>query len=145
MEQHMEKYRFGVRYCSRGGHTRQIAEAIAEELGCEAVPTSERIRGYTDTLFLGGALYAGKIDDSIKGFITRLNRQNVGKIILFGTAAFGDPCKKIRKELTDKGYLAETEVFLCKGSFKMFAKGHPDATDIENARKFAQKWTGDPV
>lgn len=138
------KYRFGVRYYSRGGHTKQIAQAIAQELGCEAVPTSERVRVYTDTLFLGGALYGGKIDDSIKGFITRLDRRNVGKIILFGTAAMGDPCKKIRKILEEKGFLAETETFLCKGSFKIIAKGHPNEEDVENARAFARKWMQEP-
>lgn len=139
-----EKYKYGVRYFSRTGHTKQIAEAMAEELGCEAVPTSERIRGYTDTLFLGGALYAGKIDESVKGFITRLDRRNVGKIILFGDAAIGDPCKKIRKILTDREMLAETETFTCKGSFKVIAKGHPNAEDLENAKAFARKWMQEP-
>ena len=139
-----QKYKFGVRYFSRTGHTKQIAEAMAEELGCEAVPTSERIRGYTDTLFLGGAIYAGKIDESVKGFSTRLERRNVGKIILFGDAAIGDPCTKIRKLLSEKGFLAETETFTCKGSFKFIAKGHPNAEDLENARTFARKWMQDP-
>lgn len=134
-----EKYKYGVRYFSRTGHTKQIAEAMAEELGCEALSTSERIRGYTDTLFLGGALYAGKIDESIKEFISRLNHENVGKIILFGDAAISDPCKKIRKLLTDKDMPAETETFTCKGSFKIIAKGHPNATDLENAKAFARK------
>ena len=120
-----QKYKFGVRYFSRTGHTKQIAEAMAKELGCEAVPTSERIRGYTDTLFLGGAIYAGKI-------------------ILFGDAAIGDPCTKIRKLLSEKGFLAETETFTCKGSFKFIAKGHPNAEDLENARTFARKWMQDP-
>lgn len=139
-----QKYKFGVRYFSRTGHTRQIAEAIADELGCEAVPTSERIRGYTDTLFLGGAIYAGKIDESIRGFIKRLNRRNVGKIILFGDAAMGDPCPKIRKILTQNDFLAETETFSCKGNFKFIAKGHPNAEDLKNARAFARKWMQDP-
>lgn len=138
-----EKYKYGVRYFSRTGHTKQIAEAMAEELGCEAVPTSERVRGYTDTLFLGGAVYAGKLDPSIQGFITRLDRRSVGKIILFGDAAISDPCKKIRKLLLDREMLAETEVFLCKGSFKLIAKGHPDAADLENAKIFARKWMTD--
>lgn len=140
MEGVKTKYKYGVRYFSRTGHTKQIAEAMAEELGCEAVPTSERIRGYTDTLFLGGAIYGGKLDPSITGFITRLDRRHVGKIILFGDAAIGDPCKKMRKALMDKDMLAETETFLCKGSFKIIAAGHPNAEDLEKAKAFARKW-----
>lgn len=135
-----EKYKYGVRYFSRTGHTKQIAEAMAQELGCEALSTSDPICGYTDTLFLGGAIYAGKIDENLKEFITRLDRKNVGKIILFGDAAISDPCKKIRKLLTDKGMAAETETFTCKGSFKIIAKGHPNVTDMENAKAFANKW-----
>ena len=134
------KYPYGVRYYSRTGHTKQIAEAIAAQLGCEAQLTSERMRGYTDILFLGGAVYAGKPDASLEGFIERLDRRSVGKIILFGDAAMSDPTKKIRKLLLDKGLLAETEVFTCKGSFKMIAKGHPNAQDLEDARAFARKW-----
>lgn len=136
----MEKTQYGVRYYSRTGHTKQIAEAMAEVLGCEAVPTAERVRGYTDTLFLGGAVYGGKIDDSLTGFIKRLNHRNVGKIILFGDSALTDPCKKIRKLLEAKGFPAETECFCCKGSFKLLHRGHPDETDLKNAADFARKW-----
>ena len=138
-----EKYKYGGRYFSRSGNTKKVAEAIAEELGCEAVPTGERIRGYTDTLFLGGAVYAGKPDESITGFITRLRRENVGKIILFGTSAMTDPTKKIIKQLNDKGFVPEIEVFRCKGEFKFLAKGRPNEQDLADAKAFARKWMTD--
>ncbi len=134
------KHPYGVRYFSRTGHTKKIAEAMAEELGCEALPTGERMTGYTDTLFLGGALYGGKLDESITGFIQRLDRRKVGKIILFGNATMKDPCPKMRKALLDRNMLAETESFFCKGSFKFIAAGHPNEKDLEAAKAFARKW-----
>lgn len=136
----MEKVKYGVRYYSKTGHTRQIAEAIANTLGCEAIPTSERMRGYTDILFLGGAIYGGSLDANMKGFIERLDRKQVGKIILFGDATIMNPCKKMRALLTEKGLAAETDFFYCKGSFKFLCKNRPNHQDLENAVKFAKKW-----
>ncbi|MCC8142378.1 MAG: hypothetical protein LIO56_07625, partial [Lachnospiraceae bacterium] len=129
-----QKYPYGVRYFSKTGNTKLIAEAIAEELGCTATPTGERIRGYTDVLFLGGAIYKRKLDPSILGFITRLERRNVGKIVLFGTTTTGDPCKKMHDALEDQGFLADYDFFCCKGSYKRRNEGHPDQADLENAK-----------
>jgi flavodoxin len=47
-----------VRYCSRSGNTRFLAETIAEELGVPAVSVDApeaKLSGHTDVLFIGGA------------------------------------------------------------------------------------------
>lgn len=135
-----------VRYFTRTGNTKKIAEAIAQGAGCEALPTSERIKEPVDILFLGGALYAGNLDPSVKGFIEHLDRKKVGKVILFGDAAYMNPCRKMRVLLSSIGLPAETDEFFCKAQFKIFHKGHPDQTDLEHAEAFAKKWiTADPI
>ena len=135
-----KKSTYAVRYYTRGGHTRMLAEAIAEELGCEAFSTSQRLSGYTDILFLGGAVYANHLDPNITGFIDHFDRSKVGKIILFGDAAVTNPCKKMRARLAGRGIPAETDEFYCRGSFKLLYRSHPDADDIRNAREFARRW-----
>mgnify|MGYP002623765722 CR=1 FL=1 len=47
-----------VRYFSKSGNTKQIAEAIAEGAGVQAVSITDepRLTQHADTLFLGGAL-----------------------------------------------------------------------------------------
>lgn len=136
----MSKTKYAVRYYSKTGHTKQLAEAIAQTLGCEAKTTAERIREYTDILFLGGAIYAGALDENVKGFIEYLDKTKIGKVILFGDATIMDPCKKMRAMLNDRGLPAETEAFCCKGSFYFLCKNHPNETDLKNAADFAKKW-----
>ena len=48
-----------VRYYSRSGNTRLLAEAIADELGVPSVSVDApeaKLSGHTDVLFIGGAL-----------------------------------------------------------------------------------------
>ena len=56
-----QKYKFGVRYFSRD-RTHQTDRGSDQQKSWAArrFPTSRTDRGYTDTLFLGGAIYAGK-------------------------------------------------------------------------------------
>ena len=58
-----------VRYYSRGGNTKKIAEAIAGAVGVEAKTVAEPLTGDVDILFLGSAPYAFDVDDEVKKFI----------------------------------------------------------------------------
>ena len=57
-----------VRYYSRSGNTRLLAEAIADELGVDADSADSSdatISGHIDVLFIGGALYAYGLDKKL--------------------------------------------------------------------------------
>ena len=54
--------RFAVRYYTKTGNTKRLAEAIANELGVEALPISEPVKEQVDFLFLGNSYYAFDID-----------------------------------------------------------------------------------
>ena len=79
--------RFAVRYYTKTGNTKRLAEAIANELGVEALPISEPVKEQVDFLFLGNSYYAFDIDAEVKQFVTSLDKNMVGKIVNFGSAA----------------------------------------------------------
>ncbi len=55
-----------VRYYSRGGNTKKLADAIAEAVGVETKTTSEPLTEDVDLLFLGSSVYAYGVDDRVK-------------------------------------------------------------------------------
>ena len=44
--------KYAVRYYTKTGNTKRLAEAIAKELGVEALPVSETVNEKVDILFL---------------------------------------------------------------------------------------------
>ena len=79
--------RFAVRYYTKTGNTRKLANAIADELGVEALPITEPVTERADVLFLGNSYYAFNIDPEVRKFVASLDKDKVGKIVNFGSAA----------------------------------------------------------
>ena len=75
-----------IRYYSRGGNTKKLAEAIGEELGLKALTTDTPLEEDVDILFLGSSVYAYGVDDNIKRFIENIDVK-VGCVYNFSTAA----------------------------------------------------------
>lgn len=129
-----------VRYCTRTGNTKKVAEAIAEELGCEAKDVSEPIQGKVDLLFLGASVYAGGIDPAVKNFLQTLSKEQVGRIAVFSTSAGTKQAySKIRQEADAAGIPVEPENFYCHGQFHFVHRGHPNEEDLAAAKKFARE------
>ncbi len=57
-----------VRYYSKSGNTKKIADAIAKQAGVSAKLIHEPIQGEVDMLFLGIGLYAFDIDPELKEY-----------------------------------------------------------------------------
>lgn len=87
--------KIAVRYQSRGGNTKAVAEEIANIVGCKAesidVPVSEAV----DLLLIGGGVYAWNIDNALKEYIHTLNPDLVKSIAAFSTAGSANGTKKI--------------------------------------------------
>ena len=58
-----------VRYLSKGGNTRKLAEAIAREVGTEARDVSEDLTEKADMLFLANSVYGGLYDPAVGRFL----------------------------------------------------------------------------
>ena len=64
-----EEMKYAVRYYTKTGNTKKLAEAVAKELGVEALPISSKIEEKVDVLFLGNSYYAFSIDPEVRSFV----------------------------------------------------------------------------
>ena len=132
-----------VRYYTKTGNTKKLAEAIAQAVGAEALPISEPIREPVDILFLGNSYYAFSIDPEVRAFIRGLDKKKVGRIVNFGSAAMlNSTWKKVKAEAEKVGIPVDDQEFHCRGEFKGIHKGKPDAADLKAAAEFAKKIIG---
>ena len=133
--------KFAVRYYTKTGNTKRLAEAIAKELGVEALPITEALPEAVDILFLGNSYYAFSIDPEVKSYVSSLSKDKVGKIVNFGTAALlNSTYKKVKAEADKVGIPMDPKVFHCKGEFKGLHKGKPDIEDLMAAAEFAKSF-----
>ena len=132
---------YAVRYYTKTGNTKRLAEAIAAELGVKALPISEPVTEKVDYLFLGNSYYAFNIDPEVKEFVSSLDRNLIGKIVNFGSAALlNSTYKKVKAEADRIGIAMDDKEFHCKGEFKGIHKGRPDDSDIKAAVEFARMY-----
>lgn len=128
-----------VRYYTRSGNTKKLAMAIAKAVGTQAESVEVSLKTKADILFLGCSYYAFDVDENVKKFILE-NKENIGKIVCFGTSAMlGSTKKQVKKVADEVGVLVADEEFHCYGSFGPMHKGHPNEKDIKKAIEFAKK------
>ena len=133
--------KYAVRYYTKTGNTKRLAEAVAGALGVEALPISEPVSEPVDLLFLGNSYYAFSIDPEVKRFVQSLDREKVGKIVNFGSAAMlNSTYKKVKAEADKAGVPMEAREFHCRGEFKGVHKGKPDEQDLKAAADFARSF-----
>lgn len=131
--------KYAVRYYTRTGNTKRLAEAVAEALGVAALPIGEPVTEPVDLLFLGNSYYAFSIDPEVRNFIRSLDKNRVGRIVNFGSAAMlNSTYKKVKAEADKVGIPMEEREFHCRGEFKGVHKGRPDADDLKAAADFAK-------
>ena len=132
--------KIAVRYYTKTGNTKRLAEAIAEAVGAEALPISSPITEPVDILFLGNSYYAFSIDPEVRDFVKGLDKNMIGRIVNFGSAAMlNSTYKKVKAEADKVGIKMDEREFHCKGEFKGIHKGKPDESDMKAAAEFARK------
>ena len=128
-----------VRYYSKNGGTKKLAEAIAKAVGAEAKPVDAPLEKRADLVFLGASVYGGRPDPQVVNFIGE-NAKNIGKIVVFGSACTGrSTWSSVKAAAADRGVKTAEMYFQCKGEFLFFNKGRPNEKDCEAAAAFAKK------
>ena len=132
--------RLAVRYYTKTGNTKRLAEAIAEAVGAEALPISTPVSEPVDLLFLGNSYYAFSIDPEVRAFVQSLSKEKVGRIVNFGSAAMlNSTWKKVKAAADKAGIPMDEREFHCRGEFKGIHKGRPNDEDLKAAAAFAKK------
>jgi flavodoxin len=129
-----------VRYLSKSGNTKKVADAIASALAITAKPISQEIPANTDLLFLGGAVYAAGIDKQLKEFIHSISGKTKEVAIFSTSAILPSAYPQMKKVLESKGFIVAKDEFHCRGEFMKLHKGHPNGDDLSNAKQFARKF-----
>lgn len=123
-----------VRYFSKLGNTKKIAEAIAEGADVKAVSIVDepKLNEQVDILFLGGAPYANIMAPELKEYAQNLKSEQVGKVILFTTSNWSRrTVLALRKLLTSNGIKVEKKYFY---AHMLHIEGRKEA-----ARKFGEQ------
>ena len=132
--------KIAVRYYTKTGNTKRLAEAIAAAVGVEALPLGAPLEEPVDILFLGNSYYAFSIDPEVRQYVQSLKSEQVGKIVNFGSAAMlNSTYKKVKAEADKVGIAMDEREFHCKGQFKGLHKGRPNEEDLAAAADFARK------
>ncbi|MBQ6344149.1 MAG: flavodoxin family protein [Anaerolineaceae bacterium] len=125
-----------VRYYSRSGNTKAVADAIAKAAGVNAVSVDSAdaaIKSPLDVLFIGGALYAYEIDSHLKDYLKTLTKSDVKRAVVFSTSWISKHAiDLIKKELSEKGIPTAEEVF--------YVKNKPNEAQLKDAAAFAEKF-----
>ena len=131
--------RIDVRYYSKNGATKKLAEAIAGAVDAEAKTVDQKLEKYADVVFLGASVYGGKPDPAVAAFI-RENAKSIGKIVVFGTACTGKSTYPAIKSIAAGEAVKTAEMFFqCKGQFWFFNKNRPNEQDCADAAEFARR------
>ena len=118
MEMHMKT---AVRYQSRGGNTKAVAEIIARKAGEKAESVEAPLDERVDVLFVGGGVYMGTIDKTLEAFLCTLNPEKVGRIVCFSTTGMQDiGGKRIAEIAEQKGIPVDEK----KLTIRMMLRGH---------------------
>ena len=127
-----------VRYYTRGGNTRRLAEAVAKALNVEARTVDAPMDGRADVVFLCASVYGGMPEKSVITFVKQ-NARDIGRLVVLSTSATGRSTHgRIKAAAEDMGVFVSDAYFHCPGAWTLFHKGRPNADDCRRAAEFAR-------
>jgi flavodoxin len=127
-----------VIYYSKLGHSKKIAQAIADELGVKAqdIRDNPEIKDI-ESLYVVSGIYGGKSAPDMLEFLKTLDGQQIKQAYLL-TSSGGKTTRaaEVRTVLTKLGIPVAEEKFTCQGAIFLFGMGHPNKADIQNAIQY---------
>ncbi|SOC14075.1 flavodoxin family protein [Pseudobutyrivibrio ruminis] len=125
-----------VRYYSKSGNTKSLAEAIAKGAGVIPISVDEdnaKITEDIDVLFIGGALYAYGLDKVMNDYLSGIDGKKVKKAVVFSTSWISKhSIDLIKKALKEKGIEVADET--------CYVRNKPNDKQLAEAEAFAKKF-----
>ena len=132
--------KYAIRYYTKSGNTKKLADAIAEVLNIEAKPITDELEADVGVLFLGSSIYGSAIDPSVKNFFNNLNVE-IGLLVNFSTAGIMQSSYNQIKDICNNNDITiSDDEFHCPGSFAGMNIDRPNEDDIENIKNFTRKF-----
>ena len=104
--------KYAVRYASRGGNTRAVADEIAKKIDVKAERISEPLEEEVDVLFLGAGVWFASVTKDMKEYLAALDSGKIKQIVAFSTSGhLVSAIKKITAAAKDKGIKVHEESF----------------------------------
>ena len=124
-----------VRYYSRSGHVKKMAEALARGAGVEAIAIDEpgaKLTKPVDILFIGGGLYSFPISQELKDYIAELDESLVtDRAICFGSSFLTRrPVYMIQEALKHQAINVAQQA--------VYARNNPRQLILDSAEVFAE-------
>ena len=146
-----------VVYSTKGGNTEKVAFEISQELNCEVIKisgasdfSSISLKEF-DVVFIGTWVRGGEPSPDMISFLKQLSFEDSNRqFALFMTWAGGGKSdvlafKRVKQFLEVKNQRLLDDCFKCLGkTFGIARRGHPDAQDLANARKWARTLVSAP-
>ena len=140
-----------VIYSTRSGNTEKVALEIAKELNCNVIKITKETDFSTislkdfDLVFIGTWIRGGEPSPDMYKFLRQLNLEdNNRQFALFMTWIGGGKSdvmafNRVKPILDAKNQKLLEDYYTCFGEgFGFVKRGHPDAQDLANARKWAR-------
>lgn len=125
-----------VRYYSKSGNTKLLAEAIGKGAGVIPISVDEdsaKITEDIDVLFIGGALYAYGLDKVMNEYLAGIDGSKVKKAVVFSTSWISKhSIDLIKKALVEKGIEVADET--------CYVRNKPNEKQMAEAEAFAKKF-----
>ncbi|MCR4831472.1 MAG: hypothetical protein K5883_08485 [Pseudobutyrivibrio sp.] len=124
-----------VRYYSKSGNTKLLAEAIGRGAGVLPISVDEdsaKITENIDVLFIGGALYAYGLDKVMNEYLAGIDGTKVKKAVVFSTSWISKhSIDLIKKALKEKGIEVADET--------CYVRSKPNDKQLAEAEAFGKK------
>lgn len=124
-----------VRYYSKSGNTKLLAEAIGRGAGVLPISVDEdsaKISENIDVLFIGGALYAYGLDKVMNEYLAGIDGNKVKKAVVFSTSWISKhSIDLIKKALKEKGIEVADET--------CYVRSKPNDKQLAEAEAFGKK------
>lgn len=125
-----------VRYYSKSGNTKLLAEAIGKGAGVIPISVDEdsaKITENIDVLFIGGALYAYGLDKVMNEYLASIDGSKVKKAVVFSTSWISKhSIDLIKKALKEKGIDVVEDT--------CYVRNNPNEKQLKEAEKFAKRF-----